>query len=400
VRKISATFIFPGNRPPLKNGILICEDDGTIAEITDTGGMLREQAGLEYYSGILVPGFVNSHCHLELSHLKGKIPERKGLGGFLGEINKLRNDENLLDPLALKKADFQMQHSGTVAVGDVSNSISSLEVKRTSKLYYHTFTEAFGFHPSRVEKAFSIAKFVESMFHEAGLSVSVTPHSSYSVSETLFKRIKDNALSDNSILSIHNQESIAEEMFFKSCSGPILNHLQHNLGLDVSHLKPKRGSMLHWVLSLLPKENQLLLVHNTYTSQSDISVIKENRNPENTYFVLCPNSNLYIEDQLPPVPLFQNEKLNLCLGTDSLASNHQLSVLQEMITLQQHFPDITLHELVTWACLNGARALRIDHRYGSFERGKNPGINLITGADLQHLKLTSACRVKVLQQPA
>lgn len=379
---------------------MICDDDGTVAEITDTGGVLREQAGLEYYSGLLVPGFVNAHCHLELSHLKGKIPGKKGLGGFLGEINKLRNDEQLPDQKALEKADFQMQHSGTVAVGDISNSVASLEVKRTSRLFYHTFTEAFGFHPSRAEKAFGIARYVESMFHEAALSASVTPHSSYAVSEALFSKIKEKALSDNSILSIHNQESMAEEMFFKSCSGPIFNHLQQNLGLDVSHWKPVHENMLNWVLPLLPEENQLLLVHNTYTSMADISVIKKCRKIENTFFVLCPNSNLYIEDQLPPVPLFINEKLNLCLGTDSLASNHQLSVLQEMITLQQHFPDITLQELVTWACLNGARALGIEHRFGSFERGKNPGINLITGADLQQLKLTSDSRVKVLHAPS
>ena len=400
MRKISATYIFTGNRPPLKNGILVCQNDGTVAEITDTGGMLREEAGLEYYSGILVPGFVNTHCHLELSHLKGKIPEKTGLGGFLGEIHKLREDAALPDQEALKRADFQMQHSGTVAVGDISNTDASLAVKLSSRLFYHTFTEAYGFHPSRADKAFGIALSNEGRFHEAGLSASVTPHSFYSVSDPLFQKINEKALSDNSILSIHNQESRAEEMFFRSCSGPILNHLQQNLGLDVSHLKPLKDNILKRVLPLLPQKNKLLLVHNTYTSAADISVIKKYRNRENTFLVLCPNSNLYIEGRLPPLTLFMNEKLNLCIGTDSLASNHQLSVLQEMITLQHHFPEIPLELLVSWACWNGARALGIGNRYGSFEPGKNPGINLITGVDLLQLKLTSASRVKVLQVPA
>jgi aminodeoxyfutalosine deaminase len=213
VRKISATWIFPGNQPPLKNGILICEDDGTVVDLIDTGGQLREQAGMEQYSGILVPGFVNAHCHLELSHLKGKIPEKAGLGGFLSAINKLRNHEVENQEEAMKQADFQMWNSGIVAVGDVSNSYVSLETKRTSKIYYHTFVEAFGFHPSRAEKAFAFAEFVESMFREFGLQASVTPHSPYSVSELLFQKIRKKALADNSILSVHNQES-QDELHF------------------------------------------------------------------------------------------------------------------------------------------------------------------------------------------
>ncbi len=400
MRKISATYIFSGNQPPLKRSILVCEDDGTVAELIDTGGELFETAGLEYYNGILVPGFVNAHCHLELSHLKDKIPEKSGLPGFLHEINKLRNRKDVFDENASEKADLQMQQAGIVAVGDVANSGETLETKQHSSLYYHTFAEAFGFHPSRAEKAFQLAEQVEEMFHAAGLEASVTPHSGYSVSDLLFQKIKKKAQSTGGILSIHNQESLVEEEFFKFGSGPIFHHLHHNLGLDISHWKRHEGNMAELILPFLPKRNHLLLVHNTFTTMATISAIKKYRDLNNTFFVLCPNSNLYIEDQLPPLPLFQKENINLCLGTDSLASNHQLSILQEMITLHQHFPYIRLEDLVNWACLNGARALNIEKRLGSFEKGKNPGINLITGADLQQLKLTPASRVKVLQLPA
>jgi len=396
VRKISATYIFPGNQPPLKNGILVCEDDGTVVDLIDTGARLHEQAGLEQYSGILVPGFVNAHCHLELSHLKEKIPEKTGLGGFLGTINKLRNSEVENQEEAMKHANFEMKHAGIVAVGDVSNSYASLETKRTSKIFYHTFIEAFGFHPSRAEKAFFYAEFVESMFREFGLPASVTPHSAYSVSELLFQKIMKKALAENTILSVHNQESQAETEFFLKGTGPVFHHLSQTLALDVSHWQPTRKSSLEYSLSFIPKENPLLLVHNTFTSPEDIQLLKNQRNMENTFLVLCANANLYIENQLPPVPLFQQEKLNICLGTDSLASNHMLSVLQEMITLQNHFPEIRLQELVEWGCLNGARALGLNDLFGSFGPGKKPGINLITGADLQALKLTENSKVKRL----
>ena len=396
MRKISATWIFPGNQPPLKNGILICEDDGTVVDLIDTGGQLREQAGMERHSGILVPGFVNAHCHLELSHLKGKIPEKTGLGGFLGAINKFRNleVENLEE--AMKQADFQMKQAGIVAIGDVSNSYLSLETKRKSKICYHTFVEAFGFHPSRAEKAFSFAEFVESMFREFGLPASVTPHSPYSVSELLFQKISEKARAENAILSVHNQESQHELAFFKDGSGSIARHINEVLGIDISHWKPTGRSSLDFTLSFIQKENPLLLVHNTFTSPEDIQLLKRQRKMENTFLVLCPNANLYIENQLPPIPLFQQEKLNICLGTDSLASNHNLSVLQEMITLQIKFPEITLQELLEWACLNSSLALGLNDLFGSFEPGKKPGVNLVTGADLQRLKLTEKSKVKRL----
>lgn len=396
MKKISATYIFPGNQPLLKNGILICDDDGTVVDLIDTDGQLREEAGLEHYNGVLVPGFVNAHCHLELSHLKGKIPEKTGLGGFLGAINYLRNLEVENQDGAMENADFQLWKSGVVAVGDVSNAYSSLETKRNSRIFYHTFVEAFGFHPSRAERAFLFAEFVESMFREFGLSASVTPHSPYSVSEELFLKIRKKALAENTILSVHNQESQAETEFFLKGTGSLFHHLNQTLALDISHLQPTGKSSLEFTLSFIPKENPLLLVHNTFTSPTDIQILKRQRNMENTFLVLCPNANLYIENHLPPVLLFQKEKMNICLGTDSLASNHTLSVLQEMKTLQEHFPKITLQDLVEWGCWNGSRALGLTHLFGSFEPGKKPGVNLITGVDLQALKLTDKSKVKRL----
>jgi cytosine/adenosine deaminase-related metal-dependent hydrolase len=396
VRKISATYIFPGNKSPLKNGILVYDDDGKILDLINTDGHIKEEAGLEHYSGILIPGFVNAHCHLELSHLKGKVDEKKGLGEFIGGVNKLRNrgEENV--EAAIKKADRQLSAEGIVAVGDVSNALLSLETKRKSRIYYHTFAEAFGFYPARADRAFDFACFTEKMFHENQLAASVVPHSAYSVSAPLFKRITNKAVTQKSLLSIHNQESEAEQQFLRNGTGPIAHHFQNNLGLDISHWKPTIKNSLAVALNYLPADNQLLLVHNIFTTENDIEKLKSLRNPENTFLVLCPNSNLYIENRLPDVPLFRKRHMNICLGTDSLASNHKLSVLNEMITVQQYSPEIRLEELILWATFNGARALQIENRFGSFETGKNPGVNLITGADLRNLKLTSKCKVKKL----
>jgi aminodeoxyfutalosine deaminase len=396
VRKIAATYIFPGNQPPIKNGILACSSDGTILEISGNNEKIKEQAGLEYYSGILVPGFVNTHCHLELSHLKGKIGEKTGIGGFVRQINQLRNQETENTEKAIQVADRKMWATGTAAVGDISNSTLTLETKKISKIFYHTFIESFGFHPSRAERAFDIAQFVQFQFREKGLANCIVPHSPYSVSKPLFEKIKENAIIEKSILTIHNQESESESEFYNKGTGAIINHLQNNLGIDTSHWQPTGKSSLVSVLEYLPAENQLLLVHNTFTKKEDLDELRKIRSTENTFLVLCPNSNLYIENQLPPVPLFRDENLNICIGTDSLASNHELSVLAEMITLQLNFPDLKLDDLFRWATLNGAKALKIDDKYGSFEVGKQPGINLISGIDFKMMKLTKKSRIKRL----
>lgn len=396
MRKIAATYIFAGSEPPLKNGILICDDDGTIVEIVKPKNGLTEEPGLEFYSGILVPGFVNTHCHIELSHLHEKIEEKSGIGGFVGKINRLRNEDTDSIEKAIGIADRKMFAAGTAAVGDISNSLLSLDTKLKSKIFYHTFVESFGFSPARAEKAFDYAKFVFAEFAENSLPVSIVPHSPYSVSEPLFKKIKENALAAKSVLTIHNQESRAEAQFFADGTGAIANHIQNNLGIDISHWQPTGKSSLTSVLKYLPTPNRLILVHNTFTEKADLDKLKKSRPIENTFFALCPNSNLYIENQLPPVSLFRDEQLNICLGTDSLASNHQLSVLEEMITLQQNFAEIDLEELLIWGTLNGAKALGIENRFGSFEPGKKPGVNLISGVNFDKMKLTEKSWVKRL----
>lgn len=396
MRKIAATYIFPSNRPPIKNGILICESDGKIIEIIDNKGELKEESGLEFYSGILVPGFINTHCHLELSHLKGKIEEKTGISKFIGKINTLRNEETEFIEKTIQITDRKMWAAGTAVVGDISNSTITLNTKLKSKIFYHTFVESFGFHPSRAEKAFNYAQIVFSEFQRNNLAASIVPHSPYSVSELLFNKIKENAFAKKSILTIHNQESKSEAQFYKDGTGEIANHLQSNLGIDISHWQPSGKSSIFSILKYFPPENQLLLVHNTFTEKTDLDEIKRCRSLHNTFFTLCPNSNLYIENQLPPVSLFQNENVNICLGTDSLASNQNLSILSEMFTLQQHFSKIKLEELITWATLNGAKALKIEQDFGSFESGKKPGINLISGIDFKNMKITENSRVKRL----
>jgi aminodeoxyfutalosine deaminase len=387
IRRFSATWVYTLISPPLKNGIVSVDEKGEIVDIKDTNGHLPELERLEHHSGIIVPGFINAHCHLELSHLKGKLSGKNGIGGFLGEINLLRNipEEELMD--AARKADREMHRQGIVAVGDISNSSLTTSVKSSSPIDYFTFVETFGFHPSRATRAMDIALLIWYRFNDEGLKASIVPHSPYSVSKELFEEIRNLDDSMSSIVSIHNQESPAENEFFKTGKGPLRQHIVENLRIDASHWKPTTKNSLESVLPLIAENKKLLLIHNTFTTASEISTLRKLRRTDNVFMVLCPNSNLFIENSLPLVDMFRAEGMSICLGTDSLASNHQLSILSEMVTLQHHFANIELSELLTWACLNGAKALEMDDKLGTLEVGKKPGLLLIKGADMKNHRL-------------
>jgi len=393
IRRFSATWVYTMNSPPLKNGIVSVDENGVIVDITDTNGRLPELERLEYYSGIIAPGFINAHCHLELSHLKGKLSGKNGLAGFLSEINLLRNTQEGVMLAAAQKADREMHRQGIVAVGDISNSSLTTSVKCNSPTDYFTFVETFGFHPSRASRAMDIALLIWHRFNVEGLKASIVPHSPFSVSNELFEEIRNLNDTLSSILSIHNQESAAENDFFKTGTGPIRQHIVENLGIDASQWKPTGKNSLESVLPLISENKKLLLIHNTFTTASDITTFRKFRRTDNVFMVLCPNSNLFIENSLPPVEMIKAEGLNICLGTDSLASNRQLSILSEMVTLQHHFPNIELSELLTWACLNGAKALEMGHKLGTLEVGKKPGLVLIKGADMKNHRLTNLSRV-------
>lgn len=392
IRRFSATWVYTLTSPPLKNGIVSVDENGVIVDIVDTNGQLPELERLEHHSGIIVPGFINAHCHLELSHLQGKLSEKNGMGGFLGEINLLRSipEEDML--IAARKSDRDMYRQGIVAVGDISNSSLTTSVKSSSPIDYFSFVETFGFHPSRASMAMDIALLIWYRFNDEGLKASIVPHSPYSVSKELFEEIRNLDDSMSSILSIHNQESLAENEFFKTGKGPLRQHIVENVGIDASHWKPTGKNSLESFLPMIAENKKLLLIHNTFTTAADINMLKKLRRTDNVFIVFCPNSNLFIENSLPPVEMLMAEGLNICLGTDSLASNHQLSILSEMVTLHHHFPNIELSELLTWACRNGAKALEMDQKLGTLEVGKKPGLVLIKGADLKNNRLTNLTR--------
>ncbi len=391
MKSFTADYVFPVCAEPIKNGIVTVDDFGKIISVTgkDHSSTTGNDTPVEQLSGLICPGFINTHCHLELSHLKGAIKPQKGLVPFIMEVQKLRGAEKTKILEAAVKADHEMYENGIVAVGDISNTNISIPIKQKSKLYYHSFVETFSFLPGKAAETFNSALALLNEFKP--MSCSITSHSPYSVSKELFKIIQKYSETGRNLISMHNQESEDENRFYRYKSGGI-NDLYKHFDIDISYFKPQARDSIQSVLPLLTDKQEILLVHNTCTNLKDIYFVK--RFDRKVHFCFCPNANLYIEKMLPKIELFIGQGHNLTLGTDSLASNSKLSILSEMLTLQKKFPLLSTAQLIEWGTVNGAKYLGIDDDKGTLEVGKTPGLNLITGLD--GLNFTSETKVKKL----
>ena len=387
MRFLTADYIFPISSAPIKNGIIVVDDSGVVLGIQKNQNL---KIKTENFPGILCPGFINSHCHLELSYLKGKIPEKTGLPAFIGEIEKIRRNFSEKEiQKSILSAETEMLKNGIVGIGDISNSGVTFQQKSKGKIKYHTFIEALGFHPDRANQAFEYCLQLFEKTKKYNLQSSITPHAPYSASKKLLKKISGFALKNHSIISIHNQENMDESQMFLTGKGKILERLKL-LGIDISQWKPTGKNSLQSIFSSLPKKNKKLFVHNTFTTKNDIRFLKskiQNSKPE-IHFCFCPNANLFIENTLPDFEIFINNKCKIAVGTDSLASNWNLSILEELKTISSNSHGTSLHTLLTWATKNGAELFGWEKELGTFEKGKKPGINLITNVDLKNLKLT------------
>ncbi len=382
---LSADCIIPIDGEPRYNSVLALDDENTIEGIYGKEDLEGRSDEIIHYKGILCPGFVNTHCHLELSYAEGLIPQAKGLDTFLRLLEKEKKTASILYIYeAIENAASEMEQSGVVATADISNGNRTLDYKSKSKHYFHTFVEVFGSNPANAKAIYEKAVKLKSQLGKelSSSSVSIVPHATYSLSEELFRLVADTGKGE--LLSIHHQENEDENLFFKDGSGAIAARRNaFNLDLPVYAGTGKRP--MESIAKYFDPYQKILLVHNTVSEQQDIDFVHEYFTQ--SFWCFCPNANLYIENRLPNIDLFRRNNCRITLGTDSLASNHQISILEEIKTIQQHFPQIPLSELVRWGTLNGAEFLGLEQQLGSFVKGKRPGVVLIENADIQTLQL-------------
>ena len=380
IRRIAASYVYTlESAEPLRNGFVeYDENDGTIIRT----GVCEDPSSEEILQGALVPGFVNAHCHVELSHLHGKFYKGSGMAGFIDQINALRDwaGREVKQELVQKWMD-KMWNDGVSAMADISNDDSSFDIKASHDMYTRTFLEVFGSEPEMCEGVMADVTALDALAQEKGIDAAPTPHSCYTMSPALLGASAAAGLAKGYI-SYHSQESQEEEDLLLTGTGAMYENRVRN-GMSTP---PVTGeSSLKYFIDRLsavvpaPYDQHILLVHNVCLQQDDIDAAKKVMN--NVYWAICPLSNIFIHNALPPVGLMRKNALDISIGTDSLSSNDDLSMIKEIVCIHENFPEVPMNEIFTWASLNGARFLSKDDVLGTIAPGKKPGIVLVDGLD-------------------
>jgi cytosine/adenosine deaminase-related metal-dependent hydrolase len=366
-----AELLYTGTGTVLENHFVETDNAGKILGIEpNIRGRYRTMPGA------ICPGFVNTHCHLELTHMAGKLATGTGLIPFIYGVVIHRQEDIDRLPGDLKQLMDTWYKNGIVACGDISNTTDSFAVKNDARFSFYTFVELFDlFQPHNIqkesEKAHQVLAAAQSVGHPFNRA-HVSPHAPYSVSPQLFEEIRSiNGSHQDVTVSIHNQETPAENEFLETGTGRLLD-FYNNIGLPLAHFKPTAKRAIHYATEHLDPNQRTLFVHNTTSGLEDIRAAQAWSS--NTYWATCPNANLYIENRLPDYQAFRTTGARVCIGTDSLASNWQLSILDELKTIHRYQSALPFQETIIWATAHGAQALGMFDRLGSIEPNKQPGL--------------------------
>ena len=373
MRRIAAHYLISRGEV-IPRPVVECDLEGRIQSI-EQWQRLDNLASTEFYAGALTAGFVNAHCHLELSYLHGAIEPKTGFGGFARAIGMVRNNYSMQErKQALAAASARMWAEGVEAVADIINDDSSLEHKSQSPIRYRNFAELFGLNTP-----------AEAMNHLLSApNTSLTPHSTYSLQSATFA-----AATAADTLSIHFMESPDEEELYRGEGSLAAWYARMGWECDFIHY----GSPAARLVGQVAGDKKVMLVHCCCLTDSDMECLKNHFTTPPT-FVLCPQSNNYISGLRPPVELLLQHDAQVAIGTDSLASNSNLSIIEELKLL----PEVPLAKRIEWASWGGATALGLEAEIGSMEVGKRPGIVLIEGIENRdgELHLTPAAHSRRL----
>lgn len=395
MRRISAEYLYDGSSyEPLRNAYVEVADDGTVLAV---GKVENPETEPEFHRGAIVPGFVNTHCHLELSYLKGKFRKGTGMAGFIDQINEMRDTSSMEE----KKADIafwmnEMWKRGVTAMGDISNCSDTFECKADSPMYTRTFLEVFGTEPQDCQDVIDNVLELQKTADKYGIDAAPGPHACYTMSPELLTAVSAIGLKSG-YLSFHSEETQEEEDMMISGSGPMWEN-RRKAGMSVPPVTGK-SSLLYFIDRLekahpAPFDEHILLVHECCMNEEGMHAVKNVM--KNAYIALCPCSNIFIHNALPPIDLMRKEGMRLTIGTDSLSSNDDLDMVREMFCIQENFPDVPLGEIISWATRNGAEFLGKGDVYGRLAKGFKSGVAVIDHIDKEGRLTTASKSIRII----
>jgi cytosine/adenosine deaminase-related metal-dependent hydrolase len=352
----------------LRNAAVHVSDPGRISRLEpwQSPPPNLETKVVDWGSAIILPGLINAHSHLELTGLHKQGRRATSFTGWLSMVMREKQQWTREDYLASIRRGAQLSlASGTTLLGDISTSGFTWEVLKTEKLRKVVFEEAISLLPEKVNETLSALKSrLERAEPNGLLSSSVSPHAPYSVSSELYRAVADLAHHRNVRLATHVAETKQELEFLRYGSGEFKDFLS-GLGALPDGWKPPGLAPVPYLEGFGLLDHPAILVHCNYLDELSMSRILS----RSCSVVYCPRSHAFFGHEPHPVRQLLDMGVNVALGTDSLASNDSLSILDEMRFLFQTRKDLKCDEIIRMATLNGAVALDFGGVLGRLRRG-------------------------------
>ena len=381
VRILGADGVFLGRGPVVLRGLVAVDEQGTILEAGEANVVRAAFPGApeEWASGVLMPGLVNAHTHLELSALRGRthggrgfVPWVDGMLAARGELDDAEAAEGV------ERGVNELAAAGTVAVGDVSGTLAAVGALRRAGIMGCIFHEVFGLDEARTcARVDALAGEAASLglLDDSRLAWGPSPHTLHTTHPAAVRALLRIARARGARFSVHLAEHAAERAALEVGTGPMVDWLEARTGTPRERFRWHAADPFSVAAELGALATDAVLVHLTDARDAELEAVAR----AGSHVVLCPRSNLFIEARLPPVRAMRRIGLEPALGTDSLASSPSLDVLAEARALRERFPEVPAHELLQMATSHGARALGLES-LGSFACGKRPGVLLVEGA--------------------
>jgi cytosine/adenosine deaminase-related metal-dependent hydrolase len=366
-----AAWVLPIAAPPIRCGWVAVEG-GRVAGV---GGGEPDGAAVDLGDVAMLPALVNAHTHLELSFLRGAIPPAGRFVDWVRQVVAVRRRfpdtvaPAILD--AARAAIREARASGTGLVGDVSNTLATVELLHEAAMPARVFHELLGFDGhDAAERASRARAEVDALSAADHVRVSLAPHAPYSVAPALFSAIRgDLDARPGDVSSVHLAESAEEVELIAHGTGG-WRELLVELGAWTDSWRPPGASPARYLADLGFLDSRVLAVHAVCCSGDDVELLKT----LGVTVISCPRSNEHVGAGRPPVGAFYERGVTVAFGTDSLASVADLNVFSEMAAARRLAPEVRARDLLASATLAGARALGFGDQLGSIERGKQAAL--------------------------
>lgn len=349
----------------LENAAVQVTGSGRISSVAPWKGPSVRPAGVDWGSAVILPGLVNAHTHLELTSLRNKLTRFSSFTDWISQLvsrRRLWTSEDF--QASVNEGAGACLSSGTTTIGDIRASAAWIDAGGGNRLRRFVFKEILSLQPAQSDE---VLRELKALLDQADSSLlvkhGISPHAPYTVSPELYRRAAEFARLQGRILATHVAETRAELQFLQNGTGEFRDFLGA-LGNLPDDWRPPGLAPIPYLDSLGVLGRNCLLIHCNYLDAESMARILKARSS----VVYCPRSHDFFGHENHPVRQLLDLGINVALGTDSLASNSSLSLIDEMRFLFKKRKDIKSGEIFRAATVNGAAALNHGGSLGRLRR--------------------------------